>query len=333
MTNRTRGIERDHDSSDGIPRVEYLVMLMLTIILWCSMPALSSAGNVDTLYHKSYGDPADPAVIFVHGGPGYNSVGFELGAAKELARTGYFVIVFDQRGCGRSRGYRPRGGWTFDDLHEDIDTVAARYGLKTFHLLGHSWGGTLAAFYALAHPDRCRSLCIASSPLSYQRTFRALLDRADTTERFREQVRQIRTLDTAGLIYASRCFALAMQTGAYTPRVKSSEADTIMTAVRQDSAAKLMRDMTPGPTIGIYMAERYTMLNMGETWRRLIALMPVGFIAGMDDGLFDPVHIEAIRDVLGKDRTIIIEGASHNVFIDKRAAFIESYRRLSSNGQ
>lgn len=311
----------------------HIVVWILTIILWCGIPARSSAGGSDTLYHKAFGDPSSPAVIFVHGGPGYNSAGFELGAAKELAETGYFVIVFDQRGCGRSRGYRPRGGWTFDELYQDIDTVAAKYGLDTFHLLGHSWGGTLAARYALAHPDRCRSLCIASSPLSYQRTFRSLLDRADTMERFTVQARQIRTLDTAGLIYASRCFSLAMQMGAYTPRVKSSEGEAIMTVVRQDSAARLMRDMTQGPTIGIYMAEHYTLLNMGETWRKLIAIMPVGFIVGMDDGLFDPAHVGAIRDIIGENRTIVIEGASHNVFIDKRTGFIESYRRVSSSGR
>lgn len=333
MTNHTRGAGRCHDSRSRFPDLKYVAISMLAIILWCGIPVRSAAGDSDTLYHKAFGDPSSPAVIFVHGGPGYNSVGFELGAARELARAGYFVVVFDQRGCGRSKGYRPRGGWAFSDLYQDIDTVASKYGLRTFHLLGHSWGGTLAAFYALAHPDRCRSLCIASSPLSYQRTFRSLLDRADTMERFTGQVRQIRALDTAGLVYASRCFSLAMQMGAYVPRVKSSEAEAIMATVRQDSAARFMRDMTPGPTMGIYMAERYTLLNMGETWRRLIALMPVGFIVGMDDGLFDTAHIGAIRDIIGTNRTIVIEGASHNVFIDKRIDFIEHYRRLSSSGR
>lgn len=55
------------------------------------------------IYSAAYGKASDPAVIFLHGGPGYNSLDFEVTTAQKLADQGFYVIVYDRRGEGRSR--------------------------------------------------------------------------------------------------------------------------------------------------------------------------------------------------------------------------------------
>ncbi len=67
--------------------------------------SLITGQNEQRIYSKAYGDPSDPAIIFLHGGPGYNCAGFEFTTAQTLLESGFYVIVYDQRGCGRSQGF------------------------------------------------------------------------------------------------------------------------------------------------------------------------------------------------------------------------------------
>ncbi len=64
---------------------------------------LSSGVNAQELYTRSFGNPASTPVIFLHGGPGYNSVPFEVTTAEKLSQNGFYVIIYDRRGEGRSK--------------------------------------------------------------------------------------------------------------------------------------------------------------------------------------------------------------------------------------
>jgi proline iminopeptidase len=102
--------------------------------------------------------PGTPPVLFLHGGPGYNSYSFAQLEGPPLEKQ-LRMIYLDQRGSGRSE--RP---WTRDykmtTLIEDIDALRRSLGVDKLALIGHSFGGMLALEYASAHPDHVSKLVL-----------------------------------------------------------------------------------------------------------------------------------------------------------------------------
>jgi proline iminopeptidase len=106
-----------------------------------------SASHV--MYWEQAGNPRGRPVLFLHGGPGAGA-----GAVhRRFFDPGFWrIIIFDQRGAGRSR---PLGGLesnTTPDLVDDIEVLRRHLGIERWLLFGGSWGSTLALAYAQAHP-------------------------------------------------------------------------------------------------------------------------------------------------------------------------------------
>jgi proline-specific peptidase len=129
----------------------------------------------ETWYQIS-GDPggARPPLLTLHGGPG--SVHNYLLPLVDLLGQDRALIFYDQVGCGNStrRPGWPPERWTVDLHLAELDALTGHLGLTRFHLLGHSWGGMLAAEYALRHPDRLASLILCSTASSAQRMMDSL---------------------------------------------------------------------------------------------------------------------------------------------------------------
>jgi proline iminopeptidase len=109
------------------------------------------------LYYRSAGAPdARAAVLALHGGPG-GSHDYLL-PLRDLTRSGYRVVFFDQLGCGRSE--IPPGTDLFTHAHhvEETEGVRTALGLGKVHLIGSSYGGLLALSYAIKYPQNLRSL-------------------------------------------------------------------------------------------------------------------------------------------------------------------------------
>ncbi|WP_411340573.1 prolyl aminopeptidase [Sphingopyxis sp. J-6] len=117
------------------------------------------------IYWEEYGNPAGEPVMFLHGGPG--------GAcAPAMARffdpKRYRVILFDQRGCGKSEPNVASAGPaialaknTTADLIGDIEKLRDHLEISgRMHVFGGSWGSTLAMAYGIAHPEHCASLVL-----------------------------------------------------------------------------------------------------------------------------------------------------------------------------
>lgn len=104
------------------------------------------------------GTPGTPPVVFLHGGPGYNSYSFAQIEGPLLEKQ-LRMVYLDQRGSGRSE--RP---WTRDykmsTLVEDVDALRRSLGVNQIALIGHSFGGTLALEYASAHPEHVSKLVL-----------------------------------------------------------------------------------------------------------------------------------------------------------------------------
>ncbi len=142
--------------------------------------------NGTRLYVRTEGSGAP--VLLVHGGPlldhGY------LVAPFSPLRTKYQLVFYDQRLSGRSEGQVDSASVTLAQFVADIEGVREALDLERIHLVGHSWGGLLAMKYALAHPERLRSLVLVS-PM------------APTAELWRAEEaalqRSLEPTDTAGL--------------------------------------------------------------------------------------------------------------------------------------
>ncbi|KKJ01123.1 prolyl aminopeptidase [Prochlorothrix hollandica] len=110
-----------------------------------------------TLYFEQCGNPQGKAVVFLHGGPG--------GGIQPLYRQFFDpdrwrVVLFDQRGCGRSTPHAELRDNTTWDLVADIERLREHLGLETWVVFGGSWGSTLALAYGQTHPDRCQGLIL-----------------------------------------------------------------------------------------------------------------------------------------------------------------------------
>lgn len=125
-----------------------------------------------------------PAVALLHGGPGtYDYLSGSV-VGTWLA-AGHEVVGYDQRGCGDSVSAGP---FTVDANVADLEAVRRHLGAERIRLLGHSWGGLLALFYAAAFPRRVERLVLvgpAGPRPGWQQPFLAEIERRHTPEQRR----------------------------------------------------------------------------------------------------------------------------------------------------
>ncbi|MCK5932230.1 MAG: prolyl aminopeptidase [Fulvimarina manganoxydans] len=114
-------------------------------------------GDGHRIYWERCGTKGAKPVVFLHGGPG--------GGASPLHRrlfdpARYDILVFDQRGCGRSTPHACLEANTTWDLVADIERLREMVGAQRWQVFGGSWGSTLALAYAETHPNRVSELIL-----------------------------------------------------------------------------------------------------------------------------------------------------------------------------
>lgn len=111
--------------------------------------------DIHSLYWEQCGNPDGVPILLLHGGPGAGSTPAHR---RFFDPDFYRIIIFDQRGAGRSAPLGCLEDNTLEHLIQDIEALRKRMGVERWHLFGGSWGSTLALAYAQAHPQRCISL-------------------------------------------------------------------------------------------------------------------------------------------------------------------------------
>ena len=109
------------------------------------------------VYYEQCGNPRGIPVVVLHGGPG--------GAISDVMRRfhdpdRYNIILFDQRGCGKSRPHASLEDNTTWHLVADMERLREHLGVERWQVFGGSWGSTLALAYAQRHPDRITALIV-----------------------------------------------------------------------------------------------------------------------------------------------------------------------------
>jgi proline iminopeptidase len=115
------------------------------------------ADALHTVYYEQCGNPNGKPAIFVHGGPG--------GGSSPIHRrfwdpAVYRIVLFDQRGCGRSTPHAELRHNTTWHLVDDMERIRESLGIDRWQLFGGSWGSTLSLAYAQEHPERVTEMVL-----------------------------------------------------------------------------------------------------------------------------------------------------------------------------
>ncbi len=140
---------------------------------------LEIPGSHHSIYWHEYGTPKGAPVMFLHGGPGG---GTSPRQTRFFNPRRYRIILFDQRGCGKStpsasdddpkRAQQALESNTTDDLINDINLLRERLGVQgPMHVFGGSWGSTLSLAYAIRYPQNVRALILRGIFLCRKKDF------------------------------------------------------------------------------------------------------------------------------------------------------------------
>jgi proline iminopeptidase len=113
--------------------------------------------KLHTIYYEQSGNPHGKPVVFVHGGPGG---GTDPRQRRFFDPSRYRIILFDQRGCGRSVPHASLEENTTWDLVSDMEKIRAHLGIERWQIFGGSWGSTLGLAYAETHPERVSEIVL-----------------------------------------------------------------------------------------------------------------------------------------------------------------------------
>ena len=116
-----------------------------------------------TIYYEVLGSGAGTPLVLVNGGPGFDHTYLHLATAWDALAKNRRVVMYDQRGTGRSLGDHKGQTYTLKDQISDLEALRAHLGAEQIDLLGHSWGGYLVMAYASMHPERIAHLFIVDS--------------------------------------------------------------------------------------------------------------------------------------------------------------------------
>ncbi len=246
------------------------------------------------LFHRTYGNPGQPALCILHGlfGSSDNWVSF----GKQFAAGGFFVCIPDLRNHGRSgrsnlHGYEAMS----DDLLELMDALP----LPSAHLLGHSMGGKLAMQFSFDHPERVQKLVVAdiSPAASHQTHHQGLINLLLSIDAEAQASRKTVETQLTERIRQPRLVAFLMKNLYWKDR--STLGWRVELEVIRDNLSEIFRPVTP------------PMPSQKEAL----------FIRGGDSPYVPDGDLGLIRQIFPKAAVETIPGATHWLHADKPAEF------------
>ncbi len=302
-------------------RMATVILLLIQLTAAYALPS----------YVRTFGDPTAQAVVYLHGGPGYNCANFEGTTAAKLARSGFYVLVYDRSGEGRSLSNN--APYTFDAALKELDDLCLAYNITNPILIGHSFGGMLGILYTDRYPDKVKKLILVSASTDLQDNFRNIIARSKALYQAKGDTTNLRyialleKLDTASIQYSTFCFMHALQNGFYTPTNASEAAEQTYTAFAADSLRPYAMKMEYEAPAGYWKNEHYTIINLDLPLRRIAKKKNKLYgIYGKDDGLFSEAQIKQLKQIAGSKHILYLEHCSHSVFMDQQDTFIHAIK-------
>lgn len=305
------------------------LLIRLFIAVLASLLTFSAKGQY--LYSKSFGIASDEPIIFLHGGPGSSSVYFEATTAQKLANEGFYVVIYDRRGEGRSADSTAR--MNYEEFFEDLNHIYQKYQLTRAHLIGFSFGGLVTTLFAQKYPEKVKSIILASALISQQASYNTILNAVGHIYQIHNEtanlraLEKIRALDTNSLVYRTEVFAHASRNGFFSLQNPDPEAlrlystyktDTLITRYIKNERAVEM----------LWKNEQRKNIDTTPVLQKLAqAQIPIYAIYGKQDGLYSKEQIVDLQRITGTKRLNYLDNCSHTVFIDQQVKFLEAIKK------
>ena len=287
--------------------------------------------NGQNLYIKTYGNQKEKALIFIHGGPSGNSTLFESTTAQKLADLGFYVIIYDRRGEGRSAD--PEAKITYAESFEDLNTIYKKYNLKKATLLAHSFGGLVATLYTEKYPQNVSGLVLAGALFSQQETYDHILNsvskiataKKDTTQLVK--INTIEKLNKNSAEYRKACFDLASQYN-YFKMPNPTEASKKLYSDYEASDFFKTNIRNKNAPLLFYKNEKQNNIDSRPALNKIKKNgIPIYDIYGKEDGIFSSTQINSIKGIAGQNHFALLENCSHYLFVDQQDQFLQSIKK------
>lgn len=267
------------------------------------------------VWYRRIGDGPGTPLLALHGGPGGTSCRFEILAPLADERP---IIFYDQLGSGRSERPADTTLWNVPRFVQELEAVRQALGLDSVHLLGHSWGGALAAEYLVAtRPTGVKSVILSSPLIS---TPRWIADADSLREQLPESIQDVLDEHEKAGTLESLEYAAATDSF-YARHVQRLPAAPIARCDGVESNNTIYRQMW-GPT-------EFLSTGSLKTWSRSDDVdeitAPTLFITGEFDEA-RPTTLEEFRRTMRDARLVVIPGAAHAAMREKPAEYVSAVR-------
>lgn len=281
--------------------------------------------KAQNLYSKAYGEPKNPPVIFIHGGPGGNATLFEGTTAQKLADKGFYVIVYDRRGEGRSKD--ENATMTFKESFEDLKGIYSAYNIKKANIIAHSFGGIIGTLFTAQFPEKVKSLTLAGALFTQQETYDHILEKAK--EHFKNdsvqlaEISAIENLDKNSAAYRKRCYEMAGKLGFFDMPNPTPESEMLR---KEYQAGEFYKNniRNPNSPLTFYQNEPLNNLDNTTVLKNIRKKgIPVFSVYGKNDGIFSEKQLNDLKNIVGKKNFKLIDNCSHYLFVDQQNDFLE----------
>lgn len=285
--------------------------------------------NGQKLYIKTYGNKTKKALIFIHGGPGGNATLFESTTAQKLADNGFYVLIYDRRGEGRSAD--PNAKFTYSEAFQDLNTIFKKYNLKKAVLLSHSFGGLVATLYTEKYPQNVSALVLAGALFSQQETYDHILNSLKISHKgdskTLNKIAYVEKLDKNSAGYRKHCFDLAGDND-YFKIPNPTKASKKLYADYEESIFKKNNIRNKNAPLLFYQNEKCRNIDTRLFLKKIKAKgIPIYAIYGKEDGIFSSSQISSIKNLAGKNHFALLDNCSHYLFADQQKQFLSYIKK------
>lgn len=284
-----------------------------------------------TIYSKSYGNRANPAIIYIHGGPRGNATLFEGTTAQTLADRGFFVIVYDRRGEGRS--VDTNATFTFQEAIKDLNGLYQKYHLKKVNILAHSFGGLVGTLFTEQNPDKVESLILVGALVSQQETYDHILKSSKKIADEKKdsliliKIAETETLDKNSAEYRKKTYEVASHNDYFKMPNPTAESNQLRANYESSEFGKnnIRNDNAP---ILFYKNESRNNIDTKSTLKKIKAQNVKLFaIYGKQDGIFSAKQLNDVRNIVSDSNLKLIDNCSHYPFVDQQENFINAIEK------
>ncbi|UIR54903.1 alpha/beta hydrolase [Sphingobacterium sp. SRCM116780] len=299
----------------------------IKIVLTLVLTTFSLLIFAQDIYTKTYGDKNKPAIIYIHGGPRGNATLFEGTTAQTLADKGYFVIVYDRRGEGRSSD--PNAKLTFEEAFNDLNGVILKYGLKKVTIIGHSFGGLVSTLYTNKYPEKVDRLILVGALFAQQESYDHILKtglkkaQQNHDKQTIQRINTINKLDKKSAAYRKQVYEVASYFGYFNMPNPTTESKLINKSYTESEYSKSNIRNDEAPLL-FYKNEKQVNIDTKAILKKIkVKKVKLSAIYGKQDGIFSEKQILSLRKIVGEANFYSIENCSHYPFVDQQHEFLE----------